>query len=897
MSEDQWAQVETYFHNLLETAPGARAAVLDAIADETVRREVDSLLRHSDSAASIQSSIGAMAAGLEPSDSVHEHFGPWRLVRRLGQGGQGTVFEAVRDDGVFQQRVALKVVKREMDSDAARRRFRHERQILAALEHPHIGRLLDGGESNGSPWLAMEFVDGEPLTTATAGWSLKRQLKLFGKVVAAVAYAHRHLIVHRDLKPSNILVTRDGEPKLLDFGIGRLLEDDADAERERTATLAGMMTPDYASPEQVKGESAGVSSDIYSLGAILFRLLTGVGPHRLETYSTADVYRAICLDEIVPPSEAAPPELRRQLRGDLDTLVLTALAKDANDRYVSAEAFSSEIERYLEGRPLTVRPASAMAKAWKFVKRNRLAVGAASLVVTAIAAGTTVSLVQANLARQRFEQVRKLAHSFVFDYDEELAKVEGNTKVREKMVRTALEYLDNLSKSAGGNMELLEELATAYEKVGQAQGYPTLANLGHTDQAIASYRKAEQIYGRIMTRRPMYKEAGLFYWNFADLLRYAQKYEEAAGAAHSARRNFEQAAHNNPADPSIELNLARIWCVSSDIDQELARSSAAYEEAHRCDEMASRLWQRAPDGATLELAERGRNHVANTAEQTGRLSEALRASRETEELVGKLIESQPANPGYRRERAVLAQFQSTLYYDDAVPNFQEPARALAYAREYLEYARQMAAHDPNNASARFSLAVALFRLSFPLKHSDPAAAVARAQDAVREFDRLIAEGKESYLVRSRRARALRRLSEAWLFAGKPRESEAAAADALTEMRKVAAQAPRDTQEATLLAMTLVAAAQAADASGARARAAGFLEESEQIAAPLYGQNRGELMLLIPLVHVREARARHSGLAGDVAESRRWADAVQRLWREFPDQNEYVQRQRARAAAE
>ena len=302
--------------------------------------------------------------------------GPYRLVRELGQGGMGVVYLAERADGQFEQRVALKLIKRGMDSDEILRRFLAERQVLARLSHPHIARLLDGGvTAEGQPYFAMEYVDGVPLHHYCEERSLgfEDRLRLFREVCEAVQYAHRSLVVHRDLKPSNILVTSAGETKLVDFGIAKVLYEDV-ADRSVTRTDQRLMTPEYAAPEQVRGEPVTTATDVYALGAILYQLLTGRPPHQFTGRSRGGA---------VPHHLRGGPRAaergpctrhrrRRRLRGDLDIIVLKALRKDPARRYPSVEALLEDLERHRTGLPVRARPDSVAYRARKFLGRHRL---------------------------------------------------------------------------------------------------------------------------------------------------------------------------------------------------------------------------------------------------------------------------------------------------------------------------------------------------------------------------------------------------------------------------------------------------------------------------------------------------------------------------------------------
>lgn len=883
MTGAQRQRVEDLFGELCALDAGERDARLSAVEDEEVRAEVASLLHHTgDGTSSVGNVIGdvmqsAASAGAFGNRTVSPgtRFDRYRIERRLGQGGMGDVYEAHREND-FHKRVALKIVRYGLDSEFARRQFQQERQVLAGLEHPNIARLLDGGEAEGCPYLVLEYVEGTPIDRFCQGRPRDVVLRLFLKVCDAVEYAHRNLVIHRDLKPANILVTEEGDPKLLDFGIAKLLDPGADVTRTGLAAL----TPQYASPEQILGGSIATTSDVYSLGVILYEILAGRKPYTISSSNPAEMQRLIV--------ETDPP--RPGVSEDLDNILLMALRKDPARRYRSVRELAEDIGRSLEHRPVAARPDTIGYRTGRFVRRHWTGVLAGAALITAIAAGMTATVYQSRLARQRFEQVRKLAHSFVFDYHDELAKVEGNTAVREKMVRTALQYLDNLAQAAGGDLDLQKELAAAYQKVGDVQGSTSLPSLGHTDQAVASYRKAEAIHDRIELRDPLHRR-GLdqFYLNFAQLLRLTRDYTGAARMSELARANLEQMARERPDDDQIQINLASAWCLLGDLDEDVGRAASAFVKDSKCVAIARGVLARSQTINTLRMTQGALQRIGTTARTTGRLEESRAALDEAEKLLGRMLELEPDNPSFHRASGLLAQFQSNLWYDDLGPSLGDPARSLVYSRQYLEAARRTALRDPNNAVARFSLAVALFRLSFPLKHSDPAGAVASARESVRIFDELIGGGRGSYLFVSRRARALRRLSEALLFAGKAPEARTAAAAALAVQREMAARDPKDLQEAALLVMTLVASAEAAgDAAGA----AGYLTEANQAAEAIYARNRNELTSAIPVSRVRAALGEHWKKAGDFEQSQRWFKEAQIVWTEFPDQMEFVRRMSA-----
>jgi eukaryotic-like serine/threonine-protein kinase len=738
MTEEQWGSVENYFDRLREVPARERPAQLCAIADEEVRREVESLLEHATGTTHVKTMIGAMAARAGEMHSggadvsTGRHIGPYRVIRRLGQGGQGTVFEAMRDDGTFRQRVALKIVKRDMDTLDARRRFRQERQILARLEHPLIGRLLDGGETeDGAPYLVMEFIEGESLIVGTEGWPLRRKLELFRKILAAVAFAHRNLIVHRDLKPSNIFVSRDGDPKLLDFGIAKLMQgevqDDAgQMTKTMTMTSAGIMTPDYASPEQVRSEPPSVATDIYSLGAILYELLSGARPHRLATYATAEIYRAICEETPLAPSAAAKdPQLRRQLCGDLDTLVLHALNRDAAARYPSADAFREEIERYLEGRSLRVRPASPLDRAWRFTKRNRLAVGAGVALAASLIGGITVSAIEARRAQRRFAQVRELATTFLFQFYDQVTPLAGSTAVRASIVETARKYLDGLAREAGNDKDLVFELAQAYARLGTVQGAQGRANLGQMEEARRSFDRSVELYARLPVNRDAPAE-----WRRkaaeALIARAGIEYVADRGDAAEpiARRALALVDHPDPGDGATRL----IYGFALEHLGEIRQLQGQSQEALMLGEAARKTFL---DLISAGGAEQGKardelipteERVARTKVRLGDLDGALAGFQEMTLSGDACDESAPVRKPCRVWANHIS-WTADVYAATDRPNLHQPDKAAPLYRRSVHILEILAAEDPQDRQMRFDLASRYGKLGDALWQADPKGAI------------------------------------------------------------------------------------------------------------------------------------------------------------------------------
>ncbi len=434
--------------------------------------------------------LGAGAARLAaPHD---ERIGPYRLIRELGAGGMGTVFLAERVDGGFEQRVAIKLIRAGLGGRDVVRRFRMERQILAGLDHPHIARLLDGGETvGGVPYLVMDYVDGVPIDhhCRERGLDLRQRLGLFRDVCAAVQFAHQHLVVHRDLKPGNILVDANGSVKLLDFGVARLL-DGGDGAAEPATVNA--FTPEYASPEQVSGAPITTASDVYSLGVLLYRMLTGHSPYQADKARLADLVQEIVSKEPERPSvsltartaargasEARPLDLKRlqrELRGDLDNIVLMALRKEPERRYASVEQLAEDVRRHLADQPVRARGGAFAYRARKFLVRNRVGATLGALAIAALIGTAAYALRQAHLAREQaaraekhFAGVRALANQFMGPVYEEVAYVPGTAKAQQTLLDTSLEYLRNLATDAERDRGLLLEVSTSYIKLARMQ--------------------------------------------------------------------------------------------------------------------------------------------------------------------------------------------------------------------------------------------------------------------------------------------------------------------------------------------------------------------------------------------------------------------------------------------
>jgi eukaryotic-like serine/threonine-protein kinase len=710
--------------------------------------------------------------------------GPYRLIREVGRGGMGAVHLGVRSDDAFQKRVAVKVLKRGMDTDAIVARFRNERQILASLEHPYIASLLDGGTTDaGLPYFVMEYVEGQPVDgyCETHALDTTARLELFRKICAAVQYAHQNLIIHRDLKPANVLVTADGTPKLLDFGIAKLVNPDPGAHTV-AATVAGhpLMTPEYASPEQVRGETVTTATDVYSLGVLLYELLTGRRPYDLPSRSPDDIQRVICHSLPARPSTAvtatatvrmARPgtgsngsdgqavastrprlpdadRLRRRLAGDLDTIVLKALAKEPSRRYASVDQFSEDIRRHLTGLPVTARKDTIRYRTAKFIRRNRAAVAAASLVVIALVAGLIGTAWQAQIAsrersraEQRFDDVRELANASLFQLHDAIRDLPGSTPARQLLVSRGLTYLDKLAQDAGDRPDLERELAGAYLKVGDVQGRPNNPNLGDTSGAVASYRKATALYESLGAKTSddagLRRELALAYLRMSEILGSMGQTSESLGFARESLGVLREAASLSSGEGAVPHDLRRELATGYSRVGDLlsATGDTAGTLEHRrlalamMETLASASSADPENVRQLAIAQQrlanslGNPNYPNVGDFAGALDHLARAA----EVLQKGVETYPSNALFRRTLAVVNSNTA-----DVLLAMKRLEDALARQRAAQAAFEALADADPANAAAKNDVAISRSKIADILDNNG------RSAEAVKEYEAALA---------------------------------------------------------------------------------------------------------------------------------------------------------------
>jgi eukaryotic-like serine/threonine-protein kinase len=522
--------------------------------------------------------------------------GAYRITEEVARGGMGSVYKAVRDDDQYKKEVAIKIIHPGTDTGAVVERFKAERQILASLDHPNIARLIDGGTTDdGAPYIVMDYVEGTDIFSYCNQRSLPtdKRLELFRTACSAVHFAHQRLVVHRDLKPNNIMVDTQGQVKLLDFGIAKLLDPSAVGNgggSHATSLTVNLMTPAYASPEQIKGEAITTASDVYALGVVLYRLLTGKSPYKSDATQPLALAKEIVETDpmrpstiVTKPDSRRPTEhtideekvsrtldakrLRRELRGDLDNIVLMALRKDVARRYSSVEQLSEDVRRYLGDMPISARADKFTYRASKFVVRNRWSVAFAAFAVIGLVGGIVATAHQASVARaaqaraeKHFASVRKLANSYLFDVHDAIMDLPGATPAREMLVKNSMAYLDQLSGETD-DVSLRAELATGYDKLADVQGSWQRSSFGDAAGAEASYRKAIAMREQVIAERPQDKETRrvliVSYGKLSDLLFASNRRDEGLQMTQNAIKHSEILTSAADATPRDALNLAR----------------------------------------------------------------------------------------------------------------------------------------------------------------------------------------------------------------------------------------------------------------------------------------------------------------------------------------------------
>lgn len=656
------------------------------------------------------------AENSKPASSGDWQIGPYRVERELGRGGMGVVYLASRADQQYRKQVAIKLLRPGHDGDQVFRRFQNERQILANLEHPNICRLLDGGvTADGEPYIVMEHVrNARPIDEycSSRDLGLTERLQLFRDACAAVQYAHRFLIVHRDLKPSNILVTDEGVVKLMDFGIAKNLLAGFDDPSPQTLGIQPM-TPAYASPEQLCGGTISTASDVYSLGVVLYELLTGHRPFESDEKVLPDMLQSIFEDEPQRPSTVLRPSLdgvsgpdrpNDHLRGDLDWIVLMALRKDPMRRYVSVEQFSEDIRRHMEGLTVIARSDTFSYRAGKFLSRNKFAVTAALSIVITLAGGIISTRREQARTKARFNDVRELANSILFEISDAIRDLPGSTPARLLLVERAQTYLDKLAHESGNDLSLERELAAAYNKIGDVQyrvGYP---NLGDITGALESARKELALREKIsakdssVTAKLAVAEAHM---RLGELLDGTADPRSAAAHIGQALQIREALYAENPKNVDVRSDLARSYRVAGDRQNMEGHAQGFYDLNQKAIKIREGLLAEHPDDAaikrqySMDLVRIGDSLGSPNATNLGRYDEARMTYERALEIREALAIDNPSNAvGVRDVSNVYQRLGSLLEHTG---DYQA---SLEMSRKGLAISERLFTADPANFEVR-----------------------------------------------------------------------------------------------------------------------------------------------------------------------------------------------------
>ena len=888
MTHPQFQRIESIFAAARAVPPGERTALLEREcgADEAMRREVEGLLAHDEKPndlldATVPVLHRPVVAAAPPrvsgrEQSISSRIGPYRILHEIGRGGMGMVYLAERDDGKIQRRVAIKLLKRGMDTDDLLRRFQLERQVLSALDHPGIARLYDAGETaDGLPYFVMEYVEGMPVDRYCDSHRLRieERLTLFQKVCEAVHHAHQNLVVHRDLKPSNIIISAQGQPKLLDFGIAKLLNPGLAVHGDvPTAPDRRVMTPEYASPEQILGHPISTASDIYSLGVLLYQLVSGHRPYRLQSRHMIEMERVICEQEPEKPSTAIsrveveeielptgdtatdtvtpesvsrtrggrPERLRRRLQGDIDNIVLMAMRKEPQRRYPSAEQFAADIQRHLDGMPVRARPDTVSYRVTKFVQRHRGGVAAAALFVLILIAGiigTTwgwrvaareranaqaaatreagqrqIAEEQRDRADRRFDEVRQLARTFMFDFHDRIEQLDGAIPARELLVTTAQAYLDKLEDEAADNAELMGELAAAYDRVADIRGGLRNPSLGGTENALANYRQALAIRLKLLEAGPddeaIQAQVAKSHEGIGDMLALLGDVNGAHEAYRESLEIRERIADADPADLEKRRQKAIALLNMGAAELALGRAAAARDHYDRSLALREQLVaEQSGDERLQRDLSTAYMRIGGRLEESGDYEQALEKYQGAVRIRQALLDADAASGRKRRDLAVAHYFAGSaalalgrteqalehlrINLDTMIQRREDnpldarTIRDLAAAREIIgqayasasdwgaatthynafhELAVQLAGIDAANTQYGMLLAVSHERLGESAEAAGNLdAAVEQARQAVALLERLTTQDPADARLREHHARCLARLG-GWLAA-------------------------------------------------------------------------------------------------------------------------------------
>jgi eukaryotic-like serine/threonine-protein kinase len=803
----QWARVKEILNRLLECDPAEHATILAAECgdDAELRHEVESLLAFSGQTGRLDQCLERAVVQLDAPAQV----GNWRIAELIGSGGMGAVYLGIRTDDQLPSRAAIKIIQSGSSAQIVER-FRLERRILAGLIHPYIARLLDAGRlEDGRPFFVMEYVEGRPIDEYVRASALDPAsiLRLFLKVCEAVQFAHQNLVIHRDIKPGNILVTASGDPRLLDFGIAKLLVGSSESTgAEVTQPWERLLTPASASPEQASGAAITVASDVYSLGVLLYRLLTGASPYAGSKDFASDPARAI--REYDPPVASA---LKRELKGDLDTILRKALEKDPQRRYPTVHELAADIERHLNHLPISARAPSFRYRAGKFVGRNRVAVAVAGLLIIAIAGGLIASLRYASIAhreqlraQRRFEELRKLTHSTLFEFHDAIRNLPGSTAARALVLHSAVEYLEQLSAESTDDPAVLNDLAEAYINVAGIEGGVRSAHLGGAAQtALDLQLKGLAIRRRLAAEHPgdaaLRKSLQDALWAVAG--GYGQRGDpDRALAMHLELLHLREQSGGTSEGDRITLSTSMISVAEQ--YRQLGQFEAALDYSRRALAVRQALFDADPSSVRFRRALVIAHEFVGYAFASHKdFAAAAVEHRAADALIEPLARADRNNNDLQRLWAVAEENLS-----ESLARSGAGREAVGHGKSAVAIDGEMSKLDANNMQAREDLASAYTTLSIALDAAgQPRAALEWQLRARKLFEPLIGSD-DAFDLHQENLVSLIELATIESELHQPAAARAAATEAVDRARRLMVRNPRhhDIQDALARAEKLLA---------------------------------------------------------------------------------------------
>jgi serine/threonine protein kinase/tetratricopeptide (TPR) repeat protein len=744
LTPDRWQEVSPYLDQALSLAENERVAWMASFAAD--KPELAQLLQKLLEEHRVLAGEHFLEDLPTPDTNLLSIAGQtisaYTVISPIGQGGMGSVWLAERSDGRFERRVAIKFLHFSLATQRGTERFKREGRILGQLSHPHIAELIDAGVTpNGQPYLVLEHVEGEPIDEYCDRHTLdlESRIRLFLDVLSAVANAHSNLIVHRDIKPSNVLVRKDGNVKLLDFGIAKLLEDEGSgaARTELTRDAGGALTPEYAAPEQVTNQPVTTATDVYGLGVLLYILLTGQHPAGTASHAAADLVKAIVEIEPERPSDvvsarieaealranaveraSTPEKLRRLLRGDLDTIIAKALKKDPRERYPSASALADDLRRHLHHEPVLARPDMLSYRAGKFLRRYWLPVSAGALVVASLSTGLYVANRQRFMAQRRFDQLRILSNE-VFGLDQAIRDLPGSTEARHRLVSVALQYLDGLAPAAKGDLDLAEEIAEGYLRAAVIQGVPTGPNLGEPAKADASLKKADELMDSVLAARPRDRNALRDSAEIDNdrmiLASEDERSNDAMTYGHKAAERLDALLRLPGISDSERDNAAGIYTDIALAHLMMHEYAQAVPFAHRAVQLT-----RSTPTAQYRVGQ-GLSMLANAERFAGDFDAALRDIQEARKISETASYPSPLSRALN-EYGILTREGSILGEDGGV-NLGRPRDAVEPLQKALDTMEELAEKDPHDTVSRSREVDSGLTLANILRERDPKGAL------------------------------------------------------------------------------------------------------------------------------------------------------------------------------